>query len=46
MDTDVYPKVFLYMLVNETIGWRGLIAGLIISVGVAITLISLLKLLG
>lgn len=37
---------FLYMLVNETIGWWGLIAGLIISVGVAITLSSLLKLLG
>ncbi|MEM3823582.1 MAG: hypothetical protein QXH87_01470 [Candidatus Bathyarchaeia archaeon] len=37
---------FLQMLINETIGWLGLIGGLITSIGIAITLSSLLKLLG
>lgn len=37
---------FLQMLINETIGWLGLIGGFITSLGVAITLSSLLKLLG
>ncbi len=37
---------FLQMLINETIGWLGLIGGIITSVGLAVTLSSLLKLLG
>jgi hypothetical protein len=38
--------LFLYMLVNEAIGWFGFIAGIIISVGLAITASSIVKLLG
>lgn len=37
---------FLQMLINETIGWLGLIGGALMSVGLAVTLSSLLKLLG
>lgn len=37
---------FLQMLINETIGWLGLIGGIITSAGLAIILSSVLKLLG
>ncbi len=39
-------SLFLQMLINETIGWLGLIGGLIISIGIAITLSNLIKILG
>ncbi|MBS7648085.1 hypothetical protein KEJ17_00340 [Candidatus Bathyarchaeota archaeon] len=39
-------SLFLQMLINENIGWFGLIGGLVTSIGIAITLSSLLKLLG
>ncbi|MEM3627188.1 MAG: hypothetical protein QXZ25_04105 [Candidatus Bathyarchaeia archaeon] len=37
---------FLYMLLNEAIGWFGFISGVIISVGLAMTISSIVRLLG
>lgn len=39
-------SLFLQMLISKNIGWFGLIGGFITSIGIAITLSNLLKLLG